>query len=121
MPKRCTFLERRVLTSSSRIRGHFVAALIVSTCAIAACYEVQIEEGERRRGLGQHLMRVLERLAQATHMRCVRLTALTHNPSAAAFFKACGYSIDETSPSKEDSAHYEILSKATDNTEECVA
>ncbi|XP_039757460.1 N-alpha-acetyltransferase 40 [Pararge aegeria] len=85
------------------------------------CYEVQIEEGERRRGLGQHLMRVLERLAQATHMRCVRLTALTHNPSAAAFFKACGYSIDETSPSKEDSAHYEILSKATDNTEECVA
>ncbi|XP_045776682.1 N-alpha-acetyltransferase 40 isoform X3 [Maniola jurtina] len=55
------------------------------------CYEVQIEEGGRRKGLGQRVMQVLERLARATHMRCVRLTALTHNPSAAAFFKACGY------------------------------
>ncbi|XP_045776680.1 N-alpha-acetyltransferase 40 isoform X2 [Maniola jurtina] len=84
------------------------------------CYEVQIEEGGRRKGLGQRVMQVLERLARATHMRCVRLTALTHNPSAAAFFKACGYSIDETSPAKEYSAHYEILSKYIEPTEDQV-
>ncbi|XP_004921847.1 N-alpha-acetyltransferase 40 [Bombyx mori] len=77
------------------------------------CYEVQVEKGGRRRGLGQRVLSVLEKLARATHMRCVRLTALTHNPSAAEFFKACGYSIDETSPPKDEAAHYEILSKAT--------
>ncbi|XP_026734662.1 N-alpha-acetyltransferase 40 [Trichoplusia ni] len=78
------------------------------------CYEVQVESEGRRRGLGQRVLGVLERLALATRMRCVRLTALTHNPAASAFFRACGYSLDETSPSKEDAAHYEILSKATD-------
>ncbi|CAK1552261.1 unnamed protein product [Leptosia nina] len=76
-------------------------------------YEVQVEADGRRRGLGQRVLRVLERLASATQMRCVRLTALTHNPSAAAFFRACGYSLDETSPPKEEASHYEILSKST--------
>ncbi|XP_075982853.1 N-alpha-acetyltransferase 40 [Anticarsia gemmatalis] len=77
------------------------------------CYEVQVESGGRRQGLGQRVLSVLEKLAHATKMRYVRLTALTHNPSAAAFFKACGYSLDETSPSKDEAAHYEILSKLT--------
>ncbi|XP_013192146.1 N-alpha-acetyltransferase 40 [Amyelois transitella] len=77
------------------------------------CYEVQVEAGGRRRGLGQRVLRVLEKLAQSTRMRFVRLTALTHNAGAAAFFRACGYSLDETSPALEDAAHYEILSKAT--------
>nr|XP_021193614.2 N-alpha-acetyltransferase 40 [Helicoverpa armigera] len=78
------------------------------------CYEVQVEAEGRRRGLGQRVLIVLEKLANATRMRCVRLTALTHNPSASAFFRACGYSLDETSPSKDEAAHYEILSKSTD-------
>ncbi|KAJ8713927.1 hypothetical protein PYW08_007547 [Mythimna loreyi] len=78
-------------------------------------YEVQVEVEGRRRGLGQSVLTVLEKLASATRMRCVRLTALTHNPSASAFFRACGYSLDETSPSKDEAAHYEILSKATDS------
>ncbi|CAH0728435.1 unnamed protein product, partial [Brenthis ino] len=78
------------------------------------CYEVQIEESGRRRGLGQRVLRVLEQLARATRMRCVRLTALTHNPSASAFFRACGYTLDETSPSREETTHYEILSKTTE-------
>ncbi|XP_072930004.1 N-alpha-acetyltransferase 40 isoform X2 [Epargyreus clarus] len=82
------------------------------------CYEVQVEAGGRRRGLGQQLLRVLERLALATRMRFVRLTALTHNPAATAFFKACGYSLDETSPPKEEASHYEILSKATEMEED---
>ncbi|CAG4986542.1 unnamed protein product [Colias eurytheme] len=76
-------------------------------------YEVQVESDGRRRGLGQRVLRVLERVALATRMRCVRLTALTHNPAAAAFFRACGYSLDDTSPPKEEANHYEILSKAT--------
>ncbi|KAJ8724022.1 hypothetical protein PYW07_008002 [Mythimna separata] len=80
-----------------------------------SAYEVQVEAEGRRRGLGQSVLSVLEKLASATRMRCVRLTALTHNPSASAFFRACGYSLDETSPSKEEAAHYEILSKATDS------
>ncbi|XP_038206837.1 N-alpha-acetyltransferase 40 [Zerene cesonia] len=77
------------------------------------CYEVQVESDGRRRGLGQRVLRVLERVAHATRMRCVRLTALTHNPSASAFFRACGYSLDDTSPPKEEANHYEILSKST--------
>ncbi|KPJ18104.1 N-alpha-acetyltransferase 40, NatD catalytic subunit [Papilio machaon] len=76
-------------------------------------YEVQVEADGRRRGLGQRVLKVLEKLAHATRMRCVRLTALTHNPSASAFFRACGYTLDETSPSIEEATHYEILSKAT--------
>ncbi|CAG4931892.1 unnamed protein product [Parnassius apollo] len=76
-------------------------------------YEVQVEAEGRRRGLGQRVLKVLEKLAHSTRMRCVRLTALTHNPSAVAFFKACGYSLDETSPPKEEASHYEILSKTT--------
>ncbi|XP_035449986.1 N-alpha-acetyltransferase 40 [Spodoptera frugiperda] len=79
------------------------------------CYEVQVEAEGRRRGLGQRVLSVLEKLADATRMRCVRLTALTHNPSASAFFRACGYSLDETSPGKDEAAHYEILSKLTEN------
>ncbi|XP_026760808.1 N-alpha-acetyltransferase 40 [Galleria mellonella] len=78
------------------------------------CYEVQVEAAGRRRGLGQRVLCVLEKLARVTRMRFVRLTALTHNPSAYAFFKACGYSLDETSPPIEEAAHYEILSKAID-------
>ncbi|PZC75481.1 hypothetical protein B5X24_HaOG206022 [Helicoverpa armigera] len=78
-------------------------------------YEVQVEAEGRRRGLGQRVLIVLEKLANATRMRCVRLTALTHNPSASAFFRACGYSLDETSPPKDEAAHYEILSKSTDS------
>ncbi|XP_047509191.1 N-alpha-acetyltransferase 40 [Pieris napi] len=77
------------------------------------CYEVQVEADGRRRGLGQRMLRVLEKLAAATRMRSVRLTALTHNPSASAFFRACGYSLDDTSPPKEEANHYEILSKST--------
>ncbi|KAL4709371.1 hypothetical protein ACJJTC_013660 [Scirpophaga incertulas] len=77
------------------------------------CYEVQVEVDGRRRGLGQRVLCVLERLARSTQMRCVRLTALTHNPSAASFFRACGYILDATSPPKEEAAHYEILSKTS--------
>ncbi|KAF9823919.1 hypothetical protein SFRURICE_013456 [Spodoptera frugiperda] len=83
--------------------------------AIVRDYEVQVEAEGRRRGLGQRVLSVLEKLADATRMRCVRLTALTHNPSASAFFRACGYSLDETSPGKDEAAHYEILSKLTEN------
>ncbi|XP_026314879.1 N-alpha-acetyltransferase 40 [Hyposmocoma kahamanoa] len=82
------------------------------------CYEVQVEAEGRRRGLGHQVLRVLEKLAHATRMRYVRLTALTHNPAAAAFFRACGYTLDETSPPKEEAAHYEILSKLTHEEEQ---
>ncbi|XP_041969143.1 N-alpha-acetyltransferase 40 [Aricia agestis] len=77
------------------------------------CYEVQIEAEGRRKGLGQRLMLVLESIAQKTHMKCVRLTVLTHNPAATAFFRACGYTLDESSPDKEETNQYEILSKST--------
>lgn len=86
--------------------------------SVLYCYEVQVEADGRRRGLGQRVLSVLERLARATRMRYVRLTTLTHNPSANAFFKACGYSLDDTSPAKEEAAHYEILSKLTDGQQE---
>lgn len=85
---------------------------------VVYCYEVQVEAEGRRRGLGQRVLSVLEKLALATRMRCVRLTALTHNPAASAFFRACGYVLDETSPALEEAAHYEILSKPTEAQEE---
>jgi GNAT superfamily N-acetyltransferase len=77
------------------------------------CYELQLEEEVRRKGLGKFMLQVLELIAFSADMKKVILTVLKHNPEAKAFFTARKYTIDETSP--EDNMHeqysYEILSK----------
>ncbi|XP_059612027.1 N-alpha-acetyltransferase 40 [Phlebotomus argentipes] len=79
--------------------------------SVLYCYEAQLEESARRKGLGSHMMRILECAAAQWHMEKVVLTVLKNNPSGMNFFRKIGYSTDETSPGREESAPYEILSK----------
>ncbi|PSN54922.1 N-alpha-acetyltransferase 40 [Blattella germanica] len=77
------------------------------------CYELQLEEDVRRKGLGKFMLQVLELIGFTANMKKVILTVLKHNPQAKSFFTSLKYTIDETSP--EDNMHeqypYEILSK----------
>uniref|UniRef100_A0A0P4WKD8 N-alpha-acetyltransferase 40 n=1 Tax=Scylla olivacea TaxID=85551 RepID=A0A0P4WKD8_SCYOL len=77
------------------------------------CYELQLEESCRRKGLGRFMMQVLELMAFSNQMQKVVLTVFKHNPDGMNFFKKCRYDIDETSPvdSYEETFDYCILSK----------
>jgi len=92
------------------------------------CYEVQLTEEVRRKGLGKFLMQVLEMMAFKTNMSKVMLTCFKDNKPANAFFKdKCKYTIDETSPEESlaekiyDDYHYQILSKMMKKKEPVVA
>ncbi|PIK39919.1 putative N-alpha-acetyltransferase 40 [Apostichopus japonicus] len=81
------------------------------------CYEIQLVEEVRRKGLGKFLIQILEMLAYQTQMKKVMLTVFKHNKEANSFFvNQLKYEIDETSPSIYDPMNpedydYEILSK----------
>ncbi|PIK62498.1 putative N-alpha-acetyltransferase 40 [Apostichopus japonicus] len=81
------------------------------------CYEIQLVEEVRRKGLGKFLIQILEMLAYQTQMKKVMLTVFKHNKEANSFFvNQLKYEIDETSPSVYDPMNpedydYEILSK----------
>ncbi|KAJ1529552.1 hypothetical protein ONE63_006324 [Megalurothrips usitatus] len=77
------------------------------------CYELQIEEHARRKGLGCFMLSILEALATHYNMKKTMLTVFKHNHPGKTFFKKNGYKIDETSPedSDEEVFCYEILSK----------
>eukprot|EP00937_MAST-01D_sp_MAST-1D-sp2_P002782 g2782.t1 len=84
-------------------------------------YDVQLEEGARRKGLGKHLMLVMELAARKWGMDWVMCTVFKHNPASMGFFTKLGYEIDDTSPSlayaptmPEAQVDYEILSKPMD-------
>jgi len=72
-------------------------------------YELQIDEKYQNKGLGEHLMKCLEKLAKLWQMERVVLTVLTNNDGALRFYKRLGYTVDETSPDDEPS--YQIFSK----------
>lgn len=78
-------------------------------------YELQVSDAHRRRGLGRHLMRLLEQLGSALGASKVMLTVLKRNTAAVDFYKrVCGYQEDEISPGRyaqDATAVYEILSK----------
>ncbi|XP_053400713.1 N-alpha-acetyltransferase 40-like [Mercenaria mercenaria] len=80
------------------------------------CYEIQLTEPFRRKGLGKFLMQILELLAYKTEMGKVMLTVFKSNDSAVTFFmEALKYEIDDISPEDgmyEEEARYWILSKA---------
>ncbi|KAK7065377.1 N-alpha-acetyltransferase 40 [Halocaridina rubra] len=77
------------------------------------CYELQLEEEYRGKGLGRFMMQVLELMAFSNQMLKVILTVFKHNPRGFEFFKKCRYEIDETSPedSFEETFDYHIISK----------
>lgn len=72
-------------------------------------YELQIEDGYKNKGLGEHFMKTLEKLAKIWRMDRVVLTLLVNNEGAVRFYKRLGYTLDDTSPTEETG--YDILSK----------
>ncbi|XP_022330386.2 N-alpha-acetyltransferase 40-like [Crassostrea virginica] len=84
---------------------------------VVYCYEIQLEEECRRKGLGKFLMQILELLAYKTEMTKVMLTTFKNNKVSQDFFKkTMKYEVDEISPEDplfDDAYHYEILSKPT--------
>jgi len=80
------------------------------------CYEVQLLEHIRGKGLGKFMMQILELLANKTQMRKVILTVFKENEKANKFFTNLKYVVDETSPQYDDPNNpqdydYEIMSK----------
>ncbi|XP_067616625.1 N-alpha-acetyltransferase 40 [Eurosta solidaginis] len=82
-------------------------------CSVLYCYEMQIEVDFQRQGIGKFMMQALEQCSKHWHMDKVLLTVLKNNPKGIAFFKAIGYSLDETSPDILENKEYEIYSKCT--------
>lgn len=74
-------------------------------------YELQIDDGFKNKGLGEHLMKTLEKLAKIWSLDRVVLTLLTNNEGATRFYQRLGYTLDEMTPSKTEETAYEILSK----------
>lgn len=85
------------------------------------CYELQLEEEVRRKGLGKFMLQVLELIGFSANMKKVVLTVLKGNPEAKAFFTALKYTIDETSPEDNvlEQYPYEILSKMNKKLPSC--
>lgn len=78
------------------------------------CYELQLVEGVRRRGIGAALMDLLQQLATVHRMKKVLLTVLTGNTEAVQFYvEGLKFAVDRHSPSrfKTEPVDYEILSK----------
>jgi ribosomal protein S18 acetylase RimI-like enzyme len=80
--------------------------------AVLYVYELEIKSKFHHQGLGHHLMKVTESMAQTANISKVMLTVFRANGAAMAFYRSMGYSVDESSPSKHGIfTDYEILSK----------
>ncbi|KAI8070058.1 hypothetical protein BC940DRAFT_236162 [Gongronella butleri] len=84
----------------------------------AYCYELQLAEHARNRGLGEYLMRLLFQIGDFWCMDKVMLTVFKDNHGAMRFYtKKLGFSLDEISPSaclpprRAKRFDYEILSR----------
>ena len=81
-------------------------------------FELQLEDSVRRKGLGRHLMSLLELIARKQGMKWVMLSVFKSNTAADTFYREkMKYTMDELSPSAaflDDTAGYEILSKCMD-------
>merc|ERR1712178_219423 len=78
------------------------------------CYEIQLEECVRRKGLGKFMMKVLELMMIKSDLLKIMLTVFKHNEVASKFFKeVLKYEIDETCPydTVYEQFDYEILSR----------
>ncbi|XP_065058472.1 N-alpha-acetyltransferase 40-like [Rhopilema esculentum] len=81
------------------------------------CYEIQLEEQVRGKGLGKFMLQILELMGFRAKMSKVMVTVFKDNKEAVNFFNNLKYVVDETSPRYYDPMHpddydYEILSKS---------
>ncbi|KAL8283095.1 hypothetical protein RQP46_005873 [Phenoliferia psychrophenolica] len=77
------------------------------------CYEVQVSEAGRGRGVGTLLVEVLARLGKEWAMEKVMLTVFKANDGALALYRKTGFLEDEISPGAcgHPNEDYEILSR----------
>ncbi|KAH8554935.1 hypothetical protein BGW37DRAFT_511969 [Umbelopsis sp. PMI_123] len=120
------YLVARSREDPSRLFGYLLFQMVQEetmdddTLVDAAyCYELQIDESARGRGLGEYLINLLEDIGKHWKMEKVMLTVFKVNTGALRFYiKKLGFELDEISPGKCLSARqarkfdYEILSKS---------
>ncbi len=82
------------------------------------CLEIQVEAEWTGKGIGAHLMSLLESIGQKFGMRKCMLTVLKNNHGAIKFYTTkLGYTLDDTDPSlhlvkhKQKKIPYKILKK----------
>jgi ribosomal protein S18 acetylase RimI-like enzyme len=73
------------------------------------CYELHIVEEYRGRGIGTHLITILEEMAKSFNLEILILTTLTNNEPALKFYEKLGFELDESNKKNERS--FKILSK----------
>ncbi|KAF7306986.1 N-acetyltransferase domain-containing protein [Mycena indigotica] len=81
---------------------------------ILYCYDLQVSEAARRRGLGRVLMEYLANIAKDMKMQKIMLTVFKgkhSNIAALRFYETAGFRMDWQSPNDEDEEDYKILSK----------
>jgi len=81
---------------------------------VVYCYEIQVEKGYRRKGLGKFMMKVLELLALKANMLKIMATIFKEDKPEVAFFKnSLKFETDETSPTDDvyETFQYEIVSR----------
>jgi ribosomal protein S18 acetylase RimI-like enzyme len=78
------------LTPEETTRGNTIPVLYI--------FEIHLGSSLRSLGLGAHLMRVAEHVANQANMRKVMLTVFTANEHAETFYRSRGYLTDESSP-----------------------
>ncbi|XP_065661166.1 N-alpha-acetyltransferase 40 isoform X3 [Hydra vulgaris] len=80
------------------------------------CYEIQLDDQIRGKGVGKFLMQILELIAIKNKMKKIVLTVFKDNLKGKHFFEKLKYTSDDTSPQFYDPHHpenydYEIYSK----------
>jgi len=81
---------------------------------VVYCYEIQVEKGYRRKGLGRFMMKVLELLMIKANMLKLMATIFKNDKPELDFFKKClKFETDETSPMDDldQTFEYEIVSR----------
>eukprot|EP01114_Cavostelium_apophysatum_P009050 TRINITY_DN22128_c0_g1_i1.p1 TRINITY_DN22128_c0_g1~~TRINITY_DN22128_c0_g1_i1.p1 ORF type:complete len:225 (-),score=46.78 TRINITY_DN22128_c0_g1_i1:31-705(-) len=84
---------------------------------VAYCYEIQVSDVARGKGLGKFMMQILELVGKKNGMNWAMLTTLKNNIEATKFYtKHLNYKVDESSPELCDPKNastytYQILSK----------
>ncbi|KAI8576089.1 hypothetical protein K450DRAFT_258402 [Umbelopsis ramanniana AG] len=124
--KEARYLVARSRTDPTRLFGYLLFQIVQEETMdddvladVAYCYELQIEDSARGRGLGEYLVKLLEDIGKRWSMDKVMLTVFKVNTGAFKFYtKKLAFELDEISPGKCLSARqarkfdYEILSKA---------
>ncbi|KAF7320408.1 N-acetyltransferase domain-containing protein [Mycena kentingensis (nom. inval.)] len=106
-------LSRFILVKAERTLVAFVAFRFEYEHSqnILYCYDLQIAQSSRRRGLGRVLDASLVSIGKDFKLDRVMLTVFKANAAALAFYEKVGFRLDGGSPSDEDEEDYKIFSK----------